>query len=174
MADNLYCPRCGKPSTTETSYCRTCGLSLDGVVEIVSGDAANAPVTSTRPNPMAIRLGIGLLLLGTVLGMINGLIRDLGLFPQIYGKAVFIAFVAAGLLCLGAAVVFPSKKYTKRRNVNSVRESDSTGELDTAPLADQLSPADVDVDNVNFPADSREPVIVDRASVTEHTTRNLK
>ena len=106
--------------------------------------------------------------------MINGLIRDLGLFPQIYGKAVFIAFVAAGLLCLGAAVVFPSKKYTKRRNVNSTSESHSSERLDTAPLADQLSPADVDVDNVNFPADSREPVIVDRASVTEHTTRNLK
>ncbi|MEO7659019.1 MAG: hypothetical protein ABIV48_05335, partial [Pyrinomonadaceae bacterium] len=67
-----------------------------------------------------------------------------------------------------------SKKYTKRRKVNSTSESDSTAQLDTAPLADQLSPAGSDVDKIDFPADSREHVIIDRASVTEHTTSKLE
>ena len=174
MAENLYCPRCAKRFSSETSYCRTCGLSLEGVTEIVSGDAANAPVTSTRPNPTAIRLGIGLVLLGTVLGMINGVIKDLGLYPEIYGKAVFIAFVAAGLLSLGAAVVFPSKKYTKRKDLNSNAESDYPGQLETAPLMSELPSPDLNDLEINFPKGIRDPTGVEPGSVTEQTTRSLQ
>lgn len=174
MVENLYCPRCGKQFGGEISYCRTCGLSLDGVSEIVSGDAVNAPVTSTRPNPTAIRLGIGLFLLGTILGLIHLAIRDLDLFPEIYGKAVFFILIAAGLLSMGAAAVFPSKKYTKRKDSNSISESDSPSRFDAAPMAGQLSsanPAEYDIGGL---LDGREPVRAERGSVTEHTTRNLE
>lgn len=171
MAENLYCPRCAKQFSSGTSYCRTCGLALDGVSQIVSGDAENAPVTSRRPNFFAFRLGLGLFIFGLVIGMVNGVLKDLELFPQIYGKAVFLTFIAAGLLFLGSSIVFPSKKYTKRKKATT--ESDSPDQLDTSPLPGELSPANPAELNIDFPKDHREPVGVEPRSVTEHTTRNL-
>ena len=72
MADNLYCPRCGKPFSGDTSFCRTCGLSLDGVREIVSGEAASAPEMISRPNFKLMRLGIVTFIFGLVIGLLNG------------------------------------------------------------------------------------------------------
>lgn len=165
MAENLYCPCCGNKFGKETLFCRTCGLALDGVSKIVSGDAENAPVAKTRPNFVAFRLGLGLFIFGLVIGMVNGVIRDLQLFPEIYGKAVFLAFIAAGLLVLGSSIVFPTKKYTKR--------SKAPSRLDTSPLPGELLPANPAELSIDFPKDQREPISVEPQSVTEHTTRQL-
>ena len=174
MAENLYCPRCGKQFSEGTAYCRTCGLSLDGVSKIVTGETDQAPLTTTRPNFKIMRIGIGLFILGLAIGLINGAVRDLGLFPDAYGKLVFLTLVAVGMLTLGAGFLFPTKKYTKRKPSSSTTQTAPDTGLDTAQLAGQLTPADVDAADIAFPANRREPVIVDRGSVTEHTTRNLE
>lgn len=171
MDENLYCPRCGKQFSGKTSYCRTCGLDLSGVTEIVSGDAENAPVTSNTPNATALRLGLGLFLFGTALGLVNIVIRDLELFPEIYGKAVFIAFVIAGILSMGASVVFSSKKYPKRENKRE--EPLSPNEFETVPLAGELLPLDSSANRIEFPRNQREPVLTEPGSVVENTTRQL-
>src|SRR5438445_383341 len=106
MSENLYCPRCGKQFSSGTAYCRTCGLSLDGVSKIVTGEAADAPITTSRPNFKVMRIGIGLFILGLAIGLINGAVRDLGLYPDAYGKMVFLALVAVGMLTLGAGFLF--------------------------------------------------------------------
>ncbi|MEQ1642724.1 MAG: hypothetical protein ABL959_04695 [Pyrinomonadaceae bacterium] len=166
MADNLYCPRCSNQFSDGTSYCRKCGLSLDAVSKIVTGEAASAPEIQTRPNFKLMRLGIGLFILGLVIGLINGALRDFGLYPDAYGKMLFMVIVAAGMLLLGAGFVFPTKKYKKRK----VTEEPEI-KLDTSPLAGQLEAARLNVNEVDSFNNDRENVPV--ASVTEHTTRNL-
>ncbi|MEQ1924449.1 MAG: hypothetical protein ABL952_18275, partial [Pyrinomonadaceae bacterium] len=143
MADDLYCPRCSNRFSDGTSYCRHCGLSLDGVTKIVNGDAENAPEVVTRPNFKLFRLGIGLFILGLVIGLINGALRDFGLYPDAYGKMLFMVIVAAGMLMLGAGFLFPTKRYTKQK---ASEASEPAVKLDTAPLAGQLGAARVDGD----------------------------
>lgn len=171
MADNLYCPRCGKQFTEGTSFCRTCGLSLDGVSQIVSGEDESKPVVTRRPNFKLFRIGISLFILGLVIGLINGALKDFELFPQSYGKLVFMLFVAAGMLTLGAGFLFPKKKYTKQKP--SSASPDTGVKLDTAPLARSLNTAHTSADDIVFPKDDREIEKNPAASVTEHTTRNL-
>lgn len=168
MAENLYCPRCAKAFTTGTSYCRTCGLELGGIVKIVSGDAENAPVTVSRPNFNAIRYGVVLMIIGLVIGLLNGALRDFNLYPDRYGKVVFMVFIALAMLTMGSAFLFPVKRYTKRKNA----DDDTPVKLDTAPLAGELPPADTN--EIVFPANLREPVMAEPGSVTERTTRHLE
>ncbi len=170
----MYCPRCGRQFSGKTSYCRTCGLSLDGVNEIVTGEAATAPERTSRPNNIAIRLGMSLFILGTVLGLANAVLRDLDLYPEIYGKAIFLSFVMAGLLSIGVSFLFPSTKYKKRQRPEDHFEDASTGGLITAPIADQLTSGEPDGLNIVFPKETREAVMAEHSSVTEHTTRQLK
>ncbi len=174
MPEKMYCPRCGKQFSEKTSYCRTCGLSLDGVSEIVSGEADTAPATSAHPNPTVMRVGMGLAIFGTILGLINVGLKGLDLYPQQYGKLIFLAFFVAGIATLGAAFLFPSKKYSKRKRPESTSDPISTAQLDTAPLMNELPSAKLRDIDINFPKDSREPVPVEPQSVTEHTTRHLE
>ena len=171
MADNLlYCPRCSNRFSGGTSYCRGCGLSLDAVSKIVTGEADTAPEIETRPNFKLFRLGVGLVILGLVVGLINGAMRDFGLYPDAYGKMLFMVIVAVGMLLLGAGFVFPTKTFKKRKATDDV--VDVPAAPDTSPLVAQLDGAKVHADNIAFPKDNRQKVPV--ASVTEHTTRNLE
>jgi hypothetical protein len=174
MAENLYCPRCANAFTTSTSYCRTCGLSLDGVAKIVTGDSENAPVRVWRPNFNAIRYGVGIMILGLVIGLLNGMLRDFGLYPDRYGKMVFLAVIAVAMLTMGSAFVFSTRTYKKQKRPDSLPAPDLREQLETAPLAGQLSPADPDMNIIDFPADKREPVMAEPGSITERTTRNLE
>lgn len=171
MTYKMYCPRCGKQFDLGTSYCRTCGLSLDGVSDIVSGEAESEPVVTRRPNFKLFRIGIAMFILGLVIGLINGALKDFELFPQSYGKLIFMLFVAAGMLTLGAGFLFPTKKYTKRKPTTGSSGVDK--KLDTAPLARSLDEARPNLDQVHFSKDDREFEKVPAASITEHTTRNL-
>ena len=151
---------------SETSFCRTCGLSLDGVSEIVSGEAESAPEVVSRPNFKLMRFGIGLFIFGLVIGLANGALKDFDLFPQAYGKLVFMVTVALGMLMLGAGFLFPTKQFKKRK-------PKSPSEIpDTASVKEQLNPASLN--DIVFPVDTRELEPVAVGSVTENTTRNLK
>lgn len=179
MAENLYCPRCAKAFTTDTSYCRTCGLGLDKITGIVRGDEANAPVaTTTRPNFNAIRIGLGVFILGLVIGMLNAMLRDFQLFPERYGKAVFFFFIAAGLLSMGAAFIFPQKRYKARKPASDIdAAADSPTQFATAPLQNELPAPDTNEfinPVIDFPANTRKPAMAEPGSVTERTTRNLE
>lgn len=155
----MYCPRCSKQFDPGTSYCRTCGLALDGVSDIVSGQAESEPIVTRRPNFKLFRIGIGVFILGLVIGLINGALKDFELFPQSYGKLIFMLFVAAGMLTLGAGFLFPTKKYSKRK----------PSELGASKKPQLAEPKHAN--DIVFPADTRELEPV--ASVTEHTTRDL-
>lgn len=166
MTEIMYCPRCSKQFTVETSYCRTCGLSLASVVDIVNGDKDSAPVVTTRPNFKLFRIGFAIFIFGLVIGIINGAIRDFQLYPDSYGKLVFMITVAAGMLTLGAGFVYPTKKYSKRKpGEPSPTDKQATPELDAAKF---------DANVVEFQSRTHKFEIVPIPSVTERTTRNLK
>lgn len=171
MSDKIYCPRCGKQAPSETSFCRDCGLALAGVATIVNADAENSPETTTRPNFNLIRIGIALFILGTVLGLANIIVRDLALFPEIYGKVVFLSFVIAGLLSMGMSFLFPVKVFKKRKKKNV--DDESVNSLNTGPLDARLPSAKIIGADISFPKDARERAAAEPVTVTENTTRQL-
>lgn len=163
MAEDLHCPRCGKLFTVETAFCRTCGLSLGPVVDAVNTDVSDKPLVTSRPNYKTIRIGIGLCILGLVIGILNGALREMDLFPQAYGKAIFMIIFAIGLLLMGAGIIFPTKRYSKPKSLSPPRPND------------QLPPAQQEfADEIDLPQRTRELERNQAASVTEHTTRNLE
>jgi hypothetical protein len=157
----MYCPKCGLESSDEAVYCRSCGLSLPGVAAIVSG-APSDPLRGLRSQEGIMRLGFGLFLLGLVIALLNAAFSKLLEFPDVYGKTVFLVFIAMGLLVLGAGLFFPSRRSSapgkRRRRV--LTGADPTAPLLSVPAAEEMR---VDVTR------DLEPV----SSVTEHTTRNL-
>jgi hypothetical protein len=168
---NMFCPRCGKQFDVATSFCRDCGLALDDVSNIVNADAASAPVMTTRPNFKVMRIGIVVFIFGLVIGLINGGLRDFNLFPPAYGKVVFFAFIAIGMLMLGSGFLFPVKSFKKRKRAKA--DADVADLLNTGPLDAQLPPAKIIDADISFPKDSREHAAAEPASVTENTTRQL-
>lgn len=166
MAENLYCPRCSKQFTVETSYCRTCGLSLAAVADLVVGDKDSAPVVTSRPNFKLFRIGIGLFIVGLVIGLINGALKDFQLYPDSYGKLLFMITVAAGMLTLGSGFIFPTKKYSKRKSADATSTE--------GPAVAKLDAAKFDINVVEFQPKTSKFEKVPVPSVTERTTRNLK
>lgn len=169
MTESMFCPRCGKQFNVETSFCRTCGLALDGVSEIVGADAVNSPETTTRPNFKIMRIGFGLFIFGLVIGLLSGAVKELGLFPETFGKIIFLTIIAAGMLTMGIGFLFPVKVYKKRKRTSA--DADVADVLNTGPLDAQLPPARINLADISFPKDSRKHA--EPASVTENTTRNL-
>lgn len=173
MTTSIYCPRCAKPAEISTSFCRTCGLSLDGIAEIVHGEAETAPEVKTRPNYTCLRIGIALFIVGTVIGLINMALRDFHLFPEEYGKLVFLTFVVVGMSLLAFALLFPQKYYVKSGQKHSMLDRAFSNEFPSAPITNELPSANIGLDQISFPKDSRKPVTTEPGSVTEDTTRQL-
>lgn len=173
MAAEMYCPRCAKPFPQKTLYCRKCGLSLTRIREFVSGEAVNDSEIVTRPNSNAIKLGTGLFILGLVLGLLHGGVRDLGLYPQTYGKLVFLAVLASGLLCMGIGFLFPTTVFKTKKPREIEQNENRVGNLNTSELPDALPSSDEALAGVDFPKDSREPIFAEPGTVTDHTTRKL-
>ncbi|MFZ1702333.1 MAG: hypothetical protein WBO10_07860 [Pyrinomonadaceae bacterium] len=174
MAEKMHCPRCGKQFNLSTSFCRDCGLALAGVSEIVTGDPGDTSVKSTQPNPKLLRLGIGLFIFGTVLGLANAALKDFQLWSEVIGKLVFMAFVIAGMSLLGIAFIFPSTKYKKRMSPTASDGHGSLPEYDTARLPEADASTQIDARGFAFPRGEREHKFSEPGSVIENTTRQLK
>jgi hypothetical protein len=162
----MYCPRCTKEFEPGTAFCRTCGLPLDQVAAIVNGERDTEPEVKTSPNRNLMRYGMGVFILGLVIALGNAILKDFGLFPEAIGKYIFLSLVMVGMGLIGAGVVFPQKRYVKRkgrapRNVE-LQEALATANLDRLPSADRS------IDDFTLSTNSREP-----DSVTDHTTRQL-
>jgi len=163
----MYCPRCANKFESGTAFCRTCGLSLDGVSAIVSGESESEPIVKSVPNPNLVRYGIGTVILATVVGLGHGALKDFHLYPESVGKFVVLTMLMIGIVLIGAGVLFPKKKYINQTQPRS-GESDKQSALPTSDLG-LLPNAERSVDDIAFPStNTREP-----GSVTENTTRHL-
>jgi hypothetical protein len=163
---SMYCPRCTKEFDLGTAYCRTCGLPLDQITAIVNGERDSEPATRTSPNRSLMQYGMGCFVLGIVIALGTALVKDLGLFPEAIGKYVFLFLAMVGTLLLGLGVVFPQKKYVKRKNRQT--QVEKSGEILATSNLDRLPSADRNIDDLSALANDRKP-----DSVTENTTRRL-
>ena len=163
----MYCPRCSKEFSPETSYCRTCGLSLEGVVQIVQGEAETEPEIRSGPNGTLTRAGIGSFIVGGVIGLSIPIFKNLELFTAAsVARYVFLVIVMLSMLMLGAGVVFPQKRYVKKKKKADSTATDKDPSIVTGRL--ELPSTDRNVDDFIM-SDTRKP-----DSVTEHTTRRLR
>jgi hypothetical protein len=164
----MYCPRCSKEFVSGTSYCRTCGLSLGGVVEIVTGDAENEPEIKKGPNESLTRPGMGSFIIGSVVGLSIPLFKNLELFTAAeIARYIFLLLIMLGILLIGAGALFPQKRYIRKKRNKEFFEKGDKDSIATGRLG-QLPPAERSIDDLMMPKNSREP-----DSVTEHTTRQL-
>lgn len=162
----MYCPRCANKFESGTAFCRTCGLSLDSVSAIVSGEKESEPIVKSVPNRDLVRYGVGTVILATVIGLGHGALKDFHLYPESVGKFVVLTMLMIGIVLIGAGVLFPKKKYINQTQPRS--NEDEKSSLPTANLH-VLPSADRNIDDIAFPsANAHEP-----GSVTENTTRHL-
>jgi hypothetical protein len=170
VKQTMYCPRCAKKFDSGTAFCRSCGLSLDGVVAIVSGEKENETLIKSVPDRDLVRYGIGTVILATVIGLGHGALKDFHLYPESVGKFVVLAILMIGIVLIGAGILFPKKKYVNQTQPRAGEESDDQTTFPTANLH-VLPTADRSIDDIAFPssASAREP-----NSVTENTTRQLR
>ena len=164
----MYCPRCSKEFAPGTSYCRTCGLSLGGVVEIVTGDAENEPEIKKGPNEKLTRPGIGSFIIGSVIGLSIPIFKNLELFTAVaIARYTFLLLIMLGILLIGAGALFPTRRYIRKKGNKELSEDGDNDSIATRRLG-QLPSAERNIDDLMMPTNSREP-----DSVTEHTTRQL-
>lgn len=155
----MHCPRCGTSATVGQQFCRSCGLSLDKVAELLGNEL---PLEPQRANEIA-RLrarqrkfqewgGIaGLITFGLIL-----LLMIVVVFSQMIlkGRSMIIPGTLLILLAIGAAVMGLFQTYSK-----SLKEKLKTPPLPRRPEADEASRLD----------SYREPV----PTITERTTELL-
>lgn len=174
MAERMFCPRCSAAFEAGIAFCRTCGLSLSEVAAVVTGEGSDEGEVVSKPNFRAIRLGIGLFIVGTVLGLIHTALRDFQLFPEAYGKVVFLAFVASGLLCIGLAFLFPSTVYKRKKGQRSRSIDRDTTELEGLADSPELGQAPANIELKAGYRNDGDAATHSPGSVTETTTRKLK
>jgi hypothetical protein len=170
MAETLYCPRCAKPASPDTSYCRSCGLALDGIAEILKGDAANAPAVPPRRGFTTFGIGLGIFTLGLAIAILNAALRDFNLYPDKYGKMVFLVLIAAGLLTLSYSLIMQFRRLAEQKSLD--KHERPTALLETTSHPQQLPGADTN--EIIFPTNVRKPAMAETPSVTENTTRHLE
>lgn len=155
----MHCPRCGTSATVGQQFCRSCGLSLDKVAELLGNEL---PLEPSRANEIA-RLrerqrkfqewsGIaGLITFGLIL-----LLMIVVVFSQMIlkGRSMIIPGTLLILLAIGAAMMGLFQTYSK-----SLKEQLETPPLPGRPQADAAGRLD----------SYREPV----PTITERTTELL-
>lgn len=162
----MFCPRCSTRYDDQVQYCRACGLALNEITKIVSGDGTEAGKVVSKPNFTLMRFGFALFILGVAIALLNAAVKDLGLVPEIYGKVTFMLMVSAGMLLMGSSFIFPTRTFRPTKGLNgptrpvSPPTTGPMGELpDGARSLNDLATAGL---NDGVP------------SVVENTTRQLK
>ncbi len=169
MTGEIYCPRCATPCSPDASFCRSCGLQLAAIGSIVRGESPLSRPDRYRPNVNFMRLGMGLFIFGMVLALGGAALKQFDLFPEEWGKTVFLTFIALGMACLGLGFVVPNRR--RRHRTAAVA---SPLEIQAVGTTSQLPEADLEAANAAFSMPARESVMSQPGSVTEGTTRHLK
>lgn len=154
----MYCPNCGNTTSSEQSFCRTCGLGLEKIAQSLDEQLpAKLDKTLQDRKDKIERLGVaalsvfGLGILGLILyGIVYRVILVQGRVLEGVGLLGFIILVACGLLS-----VYLFAKADEVKKAQNTRLATQSGELTEKRTTAKL-----------LPDDSREPV----ASVTERTT----
>src|SRR5215471_6142717 len=150
----MYCPNCGKDNSNEQRFCRSCGLNLQAISQLVVGElsrtnSGESPIQAVRNEPKRLPSPLTYGLLIIVLGLTIALFGKKVLFEDVVGSiGMLIALLGVGLIGLkGIFLMLPESR------TPSASRSLPKGELP-----------------IKLPAASQFGV---QPSVTEQTTRQL-
>ncbi|NNE66387.1 MAG: hypothetical protein HKN33_07450 [Pyrinomonadaceae bacterium] len=138
----MYCPNCAKANSNEVSYCRGCGISLDGVSKLLESELSKSPDQDKFLNSRFFsRIGNGFLY--AFLGVGFGLIFTMAVYFKFkwFGAEMMAYFAVFGFALLGVlSILFfglsrmtrsspksPEGAVTSELDSNDVRKLESTG-----------------------------------------------
>ena len=179
----MYCPQCGQQQVSDSlRFCSRCGFPLEGVIYLLGSGGAlpvHLPTAGSgemSPRRKGVRQGAVLLLAGTVLvpvlGVINSFSQGPGLLDILVPLAAIIFFVG-GLMRMLFAALFEEGAATRPPTfTSSYAPPPVPNQLSGAQHASALPPAPANAATGWRPrpntAEIRQP-----SSVTENTTRLL-
>ena len=160
----MYCPNCSAEALTKQKFCRSCGLELDAVASLISGQNISKPETpkqtlSGRERAMLIWgmiLSLGALAAGSSLKILwNEHIQVAGDFtPYLLPITLLLLFLGVGMMCYPFLhMIAPRARPGQPLSSKSERTTELTAEL-TAEPTPELPP--------------------EKPSVTEQTTKFLE
>ena len=114
----MFCPNCGKENAAEQSYCRACGLKLDGIALVV------AEILPSEENAALLRrkrilekLGKGALSLAGLIALMSFIFATALYKLIVFGPEVLFwasAIALAVFAMLGAGLIGYSKLFLRR------------------------------------------------------------
>lgn len=102
----MYCPHCGKTTSTEQKFCRACGLKLDGVVQVLAAQLSSADIDKHLQNrqhlverTLTVLVGGGgaVFVISIIWAIIERIIIGKG---HLVGGALFIALLLSMMVAL--------------------------------------------------------------------------
>jgi hypothetical protein len=180
----MYCPQCGQQQTSsEMRFCSRCGFPLGGVTELLaqggvlkSGGGDELRNLSLSPRRMGVKQGVMMLLLGTVIVPVLGIInsyQDRTTMLEILVAISAVIFFAGGLMRILYALLFESPAPSSELDASASFSPAAPAEINAATRFAALPPAQ-NIPPANFtPRRMNTAELVRPPSVTEHTTRLL-
>jgi len=158
----MYCPNCSTEASTDQKFCRTCGMELHAVAELVSSQSSTARPESparggfqTRRRAMIIwgliltfgSVGVGSAL--KILGKEN--IHPAGEFTP-YVSVIFLLLAFVGMVLMS----YPFLLMSSGRKYSASTKAEPTAKLQPDLLTEQ--PSSVTEGTTEFFEDSEAPV----------------
>ena len=164
----MHCPQCGQPFTNEVSFCKSCGLSLEGTKELFA--PANRQHTAFKNWAKKRRRSRGRR--GVYRGMVGVAIGIVFLlFLEGRNTEYPLVILTAGLLRIVFAMAFQEVISTKAES--SVSTEDDLRVLPAQTAAGQLSSSHSVPVNDYYPVRMNTAEMAGFPSITEHTTNLL-
>lgn len=113
----MYCPNCGKENSADQSYCRSCGLKLNAIAELVAGILPDEERADLRKRKRTLeKLGLGALSIAGLIALMSFIfaaaLYKLILFgPEVLFLASAIALAVFAIL--GAVLIGYSKFFLR-------------------------------------------------------------
>ena len=154
----MYCPNCGKPNSSEQKFCRSCGLSLQKVVESLAEQLPAIDLDRNlqeRKRKVSRWLNVtgGIAISIPVGGILWGIIYEIIIVKgEVLGGSLFLAFVV-GLILVALLAVY----------LDSLEKASTKHKLSQTHLPQVEETARL------MPSSDGDPM----SSVTEHTTELL-
>ena len=137
----MYCPSCGNQNSDDQRFCRSCGLRLETISQIVHQELQQIPDFVPEPGPKFswksifftawyygfFLIGLGLLIISVGTKIIGEqLVADIGSVMSLLGVGLL---VSRGILLLKGTLAYQPRQLPKK--------------TETTPLLEQKEPASV-------------------------------